>query len=300
LETYRIPIAFSSRIDAQTAQQLDAFKALGTDSQNNSLVLLTAVNDGANRLANQVDRQNDLIQSLHLDAKQTTHKETETLRQQLAMEGAQNRLQIISSMQNGLDQSTDAMGSQISESTARLLTANSLMQDVMAESITLNRQTVQEDIHRLRENLTMVNLQIARTEAKLDEVILQLSHTRRNGERRNELQHEGNRLTNFLLSLQVLYRELQVSNPTSNAITALCCSNLTPGRDSSRTFLTKPARSSVLSNSRNYSANRPKTRLNQSPSPTSPATLGRGPGGPLAAFRVFQLPLSRYQTQVSI
>jgi hypothetical protein len=252
LETYRILIAFSSRIDAQTAQQLDAFKALGTDSQNNTLVLLTAVNDGANRLTDQIDRQNDLIQSLHLDAKQTTHKETETLRQQLAMESAQNRLQIISNMQNGLDQSTDAMGSQISESTARLLTANSLMQDVMTKSITLNQQTVQEDIHRLRENLTMVNLQIARTEAKLDEVILQLSHTRRNEERRKELQHEGNRLTNFLLSLQALYRELQVSNPTSHAITTLCCSNLTPVRNSSPTFLTKLARSLVLSNSRNY------------------------------------------------
>ena len=85
------------------------------------------------------------------------------------------------------------------------------MQGALAQSIKMSERTVQDDINRLRQNLLLVSQQISSTEAKLDRIINQLDQSRMSARQKQALQLEGTRLTTFLMSLQALYAEFQVS-----------------------------------------------------------------------------------------
>ena len=157
-----------------------------------------------------IDHQTSIMETLHQHSNQSILTEAEQTRQQLAVESAQSRLEIISNLQDKIDRSTNDVASQLDHSASQINAANAATQDVLVQTIKMSEQTVQDDISRLRQNLLLVSKQILSTEAKLNQIIRQLDQSKKNNGHRNALQVEGTRLTKFLLSLQTLYAEFQV------------------------------------------------------------------------------------------
>ena len=202
--------SLSARVDVNAATQLDTFRALSADSQTSFLALLKAINDGTTQVMDRIDHQTSLMETLHQNSNQDIVTEAEQTRQQLAVESAQSRLEIISNLQDKIDRSTNNVASQLDDSASQIKAANAATQHVLAQTIKMSEQTVQDDISRLRQSLLLVSQQISSTEAKLNQIILQLDQSKRNVKHRKTLQIEGTRLTKFLLSLKALYAEFQV------------------------------------------------------------------------------------------
>lgn len=201
--------------------------------------------DAVGEVTGHIDRQTAIIQNLHQESKDTAREEAEVLRQQLTVDLAQERLQIITNVQNDLNKAAEAMGQQVSESTTSLLNANSVLQEVVTETITMNQETVQEDVRGLKESLNTIQLQLARVEAYLHEVVTERNNTRGNTTRSKELERLGNRLMNLLLSLGALYRELQVSGPRRLVGAPFFMLDSNPSRNNYAVFSTRLVHTSV-------------------------------------------------------
>ena len=184
-------------------QQTTAFQDLKQESQIRFLNLFDTFTASNQRIEARLDEQSMQIERHHEDTARNTIAEGNALRQYLNVENEQTRNHV-SNLKENIDQASEDLRAAQRDSAVQIMSMSTALQNEVMDTITLNQETVKEDVNGLQKSLVKLGDEMSLLTKRFEKLVQQLNSPRRDKQQLRELQSEGNDLASAFLSLQSL------------------------------------------------------------------------------------------------
>lgn len=167
------------------------------------------MHNGQDLFTQDIQAQTDKIKSLHLETQRKVTEEVEGARVFVQMQHEQTKLEIVGAVDSAAVLHKDVVQLNALATASKIETQHELTRKNIVGTLERGHEIIKGDVAGLRRSLQQLQVEMDMRVKELKDIILQIDRTRRNEERQT-LQKKGNSISVILMSLHVLYTELQV------------------------------------------------------------------------------------------